>query len=124
MKIREAIDLVDRMKPNAFDRELKVYWLAKLDGHVFNEILKTHKGCPLEEFHGYDGSSSDTELLVPAPYAEDVYNYFLQAQIDKENGETAKYNQSITMYNNAYKTFGDWYNRTHRPLPCRSAWRF
>ena len=37
--------------------------------------------------------------------------------IDKENGETAKYNQSITLYNNAFHAFQAWYNRTHLPIP-------
>ena len=58
----------------------------------------------------------DTELLIPYPYDEDIYNYFLQANMDKENGETAKYNQSITLYNNAFLAFQNYYNRTHLPI--------
>ena len=44
-----------------------------------------------------------------------------KAQIDAENGEAAKYNQSITLYNAAAKLFGDWYNRTHMPIAAARA---
>lgn len=124
MKLKEAIDLVDRMKPNQFDFNDKVGWLSKLDGMVYNEVLKTHFGCHIKHFHGYDGSDPDTVLLIPYPYDEDVYNYFLQSQIDKENGEMAKYNQSAQLYNNAFSTFSNYWNRTHRPLPLHTDFLF
>lgn len=117
MFISDAISLVDKLKPNQYSTDLKIGWLSKLDGQIFREIYSTHEGCPVEGFSGYTGEDQDEPLLVPFPYDEDIYNYFLQAQIDKENGETAKYNQSITLYNNAYHAFQAWYNRTHRPIP-------
>ncbi len=124
MTIQEAVALVDRMKPNQYDHETKVKWLSKLDGMIFREIIATHDGSTMESFDGYDEANPDMTLLVPYPYDEDVYNYFLQSQIDKENGEMAKYNQSVTMYNNSFKIFQDWYNRTHLPLPANSAFKF
>ena len=124
MTIQEAVALVDRMKPNQYDHETKVKWLSKLDGMIFREIIATHDGSTMESFDGYDEANPDETLLVPYPYDEDVYNYFLQSQIDKENGEMSKYNQSVTMYNNAFKIFQDWYNRTHLPLPANSAFKF
>ena len=125
MTILEAITLVDNMKPNQYTRADKVKWLSNLDGIVFREIISTHDGNTMEEFNGYaDTAADETILLIPYPYDADIYNYYLQSMIDKENGEYAKYNQSATMYNNAFRTFQDWYNRTHRPLPCRSAFRF
>ena len=124
MTIQEAVNLADRMKPNQYDHETKVQWLSKLDGMIFREVITTHEGGTLTAFDGYDASDPDVVLLVPYPYDEDVYNYFLQSQIDKENGEMAKYNQSIVLYNNAYQTFWNWYNRTHRPLPAEAAFRF
>lgn len=116
MTISQAIALVDRLKPSQYDAAMKKQWLSKLDGMIFKEVFQTHADCPLSSFAGYANVSLDTQLLVPEPYDEDVYNYFLQAQIDKENGEIAKYNQSIMMYNNAFQNFAAWYNRTHMPL--------
>jgi len=124
MTIEEAIALTDRLKPNQYEHEQKVKWLSKLDGMIFREIIQTHDGNTIESFEGYEDSDPDTELLVPYPYDEDVYNYFLQAQIDKENGEFGKFNQNITMYNNSYKIFQDYYNRTHLPLPAKSFFKY
>lgn len=117
MNISDAIYLVDKLKPNQYSTDIKTGWLSKLDGQIFKEVFLTHTDSPIESFEGYDGSDPEQELLVPYPYDEDIYNYFLQAQIDKENGETAKYNQSITLYNNAFHAFQAWYNRTHLPIP-------
>ena len=116
MTIAEAISLVDKLKPNQYTETMKKNWLSKLDGLVFKEVFQTHEENPIESFEGYETAGVDTELLIPYPYDEDIYNYFLQASIDKENGETGKYNQSITLYNNAFLTFQNWYNRTHQPI--------
>ena len=117
MTIDRAIALCDDLRPNQYPRELKIGWLSKLDGRIFRELLMTHTDCPMDSFTGYDETTDgSTELLVPDPYGEDVYNYFLQAQIDKENGETTRYNQSITMYNNAYRAYANDHHRSHLPL--------
>lgn len=124
MTIQEAVTLVDRMKPNQYEYTQKVKWLSKLDGMIFQEVIATHGGSETTEFTEYDGVDPDKELLVPFPYDEDLYNFFLQSQIDRENGEMGKYNQTVTLYNNAYRIFADWYNRTHLPLPAETAFLF
>lgn len=117
MTIREAIDVVDQLKPNQYDEEMKIRWLSKYDGQLFEEVLKTHEGCPMETFDGYSADTDkNTELLVPEPYAFDVYNNYLQAQIDKENGEIVKFNQNGLLFNQAHQAFANYYNRTHMPL--------
>lgn len=125
MTIAEAIDHVDRLKPNQYAQSFKIKWLSKLDGQIYREIFATHEGSTMESFGGYDETTpEDTELLVPFPYDEDIYNYFLQSQIDKENCETARYNQTITLYNNAYMVFWNWYNSTHTPIPRSQRFKF
>ena len=116
MTIEEVISLVDKLKPNQYLPVLKIKWLSKLDGQIFKEVFQTHEGNPHVSFDGYTEDDRAKELLVPYPFDEDIYNYFLQAQIDKENGETAKYNQSITLYNNAFLAFQNYWNRTHTPI--------
>ena len=124
MTIAECIGRVDAVKPNQYSTDIKTGWLSKLDGQIFKEVFLTHADSPIESFDGYDGSDPEQELLVPYPYDEDIYNYFLQAQIDKENSETGKYNQSITLYNTAYFNFQSWYTRTPKPLSVGSRFRF
>ena len=71
----------------------------------------------METFAGYSADTDkNTELLVPEPYAFDIYNCYLQAQIDKENGEIVKFNQNGLLFNQAHQAFVNYYNRTHMPL--------
>lgn len=117
MTIEGAIKLLDSLKPNQYSDLLKVRWLSKLDGRVFREIIATHHCPAIDQFDGYDENTPmSTELLVPYPYDEEVYAHFLQASVDRENGEAQKYNQTITLYNNAFKAYQDAYNRDHAPI--------
>jgi len=115
MTIGHAIEIADRLKPNAYPDEVKVGWLSSLDGQIFEEEIVTHEGGTMDSFIPYDPDNKEQELLVPHPYAEGIYINYLQMQIDKENGETGKYNQSASHYNNVYSAFRNWYNRTHMP---------
>ena len=115
MKIIEAIQQVDALKPNNYSQEDKIKWLSTLDGIIKNEIIDTHEGADKVEFNGYDISSLETELIVPAPY-DDIYIKWLEAQIDYHNGEIGRYTNSMTMYNTAYSAFERYYNRKNIPL--------
>lgn len=124
MTIREVLETVDRLKVNTYRTEDKIDWLSILDGLIYNEVFRTHEGCPVMEFNGYEVSDQDVELLVPEPYAYDIYLHYLEARIDQENEEIVKYNQSISLYNAAYLRFQDFWNRTHRYVPRFSRFRF
>ena len=50
MTIIEAINRIDTLKPNTYSQETKVYWLSKLDGIIFDKIIKTHEGAEAEKF--------------------------------------------------------------------------
>lgn len=115
MKIIEAIQKVDALKPNNYSQEDKIKWLSTLDGIIKREIIDTHEGADKVKFNGYDSSSLETELLIPAPY-DDIYIKWLEAQIDYHNGEIGKYSNSMTMYNSAYSAFERHYNRHNMPI--------
>lgn len=116
MTIGEAIKLVDKLKPNQYPQTLKIKWLSKLDGQIFSEVFSTHEESPVDNFTGYDEETpQSTVLLVPYPFDEDIYSFYLQAVVDRENGEISKYNATQTAYNGAFQVFQDWYNRTHLP---------
>lgn len=116
MKIIEAINNIDAVKPNNYTQDEKVKWLCRLDWSIKREIVDTHEGGEAVVYVGYDDSTPlETELLAPPPYDE-VYLKWLEAQIDYANGEYGKFNNSITMYNTAYTAFEKWYNRNHVPL--------
>ena len=115
MTIIEAISKTDTLKPNSYTQQDKVKWLSILDGIIKKEIIDTHEGAEKVTFNGYDTETPlDTILLAPAPY-DDVYIKWLEAQMDYANGETAKYNNSMVMFNTAYSAFERYYNRTNMP---------
>ena len=115
MTIIEMITDVDALKPNSYEQAYKVQWLSQLDSRVKQDIIDTHEGGEGVVFSGYnDDTPIDTELLIPHPY-DDVYRFWLEAQIDYANGEYTKYNNSMAMFNTAYSAFERYYNRMHMP---------
>lgn len=115
MTVNEAISRIDALKPNEFTKEEKLRWLSILDGMIKEEIIDTHEGDNIGAFTEYSPNDVDRVLLVAAPY-DDVYIRWLEAQIDYANGEYGKYNNSMAMYNTAYTTFKNHFNRTHMPV--------
>ena len=115
MKIIEAINRIDSLKHNTYDKSEKVAWLSRLDAMVKNHVIDTHEGGEDVVFNGYNAETSlHTVLLVPSPYDE-VYLRWMEAQIDYHNGEYDKYNNAIDMFNTAYDGYKNYYNRTHMP---------
>ncbi len=116
MKIREALDKVDALKPNSYTELEKIKWLSTRDGLIFNNIIETHESPVILEFKGYDSETSlDTVLIAEAPY-DDMYVPWLEAKIDLANAEYGRYNNSISHFNDMYDEYQNWYNRTHMPL--------
>lgn len=127
MKVADIIASVNNLRPNLYDDDVKIRWLANLDGQVFNELIVNYypESEPLcgdrewgaDVMHTFKAPEDvDDELIIPFPYGDDVYTSYLLAMIDKANGEVEKYNQSITAYAAAYKQYQAWYIRTHRPI--------
>ncbi len=139
MKVKDAIAYADGLKPNQHTQENKIRWLNTLDVKIVREVIMTHwqpeddAWTPedIEEGVIYDWTATgddlaevlDTELVVPEPWATDVYNNYLQMMIDKENGETAKYNNSRAHFTEAFTDYTADYNRSHLPIK-RARMRF
>lgn len=116
MTIRQLLDMVDAQRPNVVPEEQKIQWLSDVDNMVYNEIYLAHIGCPVQEFRGYTADTDTaTGLLVPEPYT-DIYTNYVKMQIDLVTAESGKYTQDMTLFNASYKTFGDFWRRTHMPI--------
>lgn len=111
MKIREAIETVDRLLSNQYETPDKVRWLSELDGIVYRDIICTHEHeKEPEPFMGYgEDVDLETQLLIPWPYDE-IYRWYLGMKICDANGETTKYSNEAAKYNSYYQGYFNAYN--------------
>lgn len=107
--IKEIVEFVDGIKPNAFTNEQKVQWLNELEGRIQQEVFLMHK-VETVEYH-WD-NDQNKQVLVEPPY-DNVYALYLAAKIDFANGEYMKYQNSQTAFNDAMGAFVRYF-----------AWRF
>ena len=121
MTIQEALAQADSLRHNGYSQEEKIIWLSRLDGKIKGLILDTHEGeAPV--FTGYDADTpQDTQLLVGKPFDE-IYLYWLEAQICYRDGEIGDYNSAIAQYNRLYSAFAS-YVRNHA-MPVSAGTRF
>ena len=120
MKLQQAIDRVDEMRPNMQSRELKVAALSELDGLIWSELIMKHHLLPGEVIRmasmpEYDSDTDPgTTLLVRSPY-DRIYDYWLMSKIDQQTLEQEKFNNDIALFNSYYEQFSDYWTRTHMP---------
>lgn len=115
MKISEAIERLDELKSNMYSEPEKIRWLSQLDTMIRKLIIDTHVGGEDCVFSGYDeNTDKDTVLLAGAPF-DDIYIFYMAAQIDLANMEYDRYNNSVMIFSDKYQDFADWYHRTHMP---------
>ncbi len=108
---QEAILWADRLAPNAYSTEQKIAWLSDLDGKFFREILSRYEGVAWNPPLPY--SDGKETLLIPEPYAREVYGNYLLAKVAEYNQEIALYNQHSTMFNAEYRAYCDLLNRNN-----------
>ena len=117
MKLQEAVDITDDMKPNMMKRPLKFKYLTEIEQLIHQEIVMKHEHTEQqEEMPVYtEETDPETVLIVPDPYSM-VYVYWLMSKIDIQNQEDARYNIDRAHFEQAYDTMSDWWTRTYMPL--------
>ena len=118
---QEAIRWADTLTPNAYTPAQKLAWLSDLDGKLYREFLARYEGADETAPEPYEDGSET--LLIPAPYARDVYGNWLLAKIAEANQEVSLYNLHSTMFNAGYREYCDWFNATH-PIKHGRSWIF
>ena len=152
MKAYEAITEANVLSPNLYGYDLKLRWLRDLDGRIRHELMERREapektapwpspfdaGEEAGELHMSDSETfgsgegaaaeeafADTEivLLVPEPWARDVYVNYLLSRVAQADAEAERYNLYASLFNSAYGEYAAWYNRT-ASLPRRGGWRY
>ncbi len=113
MRIREAIERADDVKPNAFDSKTKVAWLNALEGRIAASVFLLAP-AEIRQLQYRLPEDLETELLVTAPH-DDIYLLWIQAKIDEGNGEYDKYQNTMQIYNEHYGSFLRWFAGLYDP---------
>ena len=111
MTLKQVIDRVDAIKPNAFDEATKTMWINEVEGFVQTEVFLLAVEDVIEYVWPTD---QNTELLVPAPHSK-LYWTYLTAMVDFANGEYDKYNNTMQVYNAFMSEYMRWYAAHYRP---------
>jgi hypothetical protein len=116
LTILEVIGRVDKLLPNTYEQHEKIGWLSTCEWDIKRNIVDNHEGSETVAFTGYDENTPhETVLIAPVPYDE-LYVSWLEAQIHYANGDIGKYNNAISIYNEAVIAFRNYYNQIHKPL--------
>ena len=117
MTIAEAIELVDKFKPNSRSDEEKIAWLNDIDTIIKEEIINTHEDFDDYPFTGYnENTPQTTELLLPRRFGKEIYRYYIELQIDIINKESSRFNNAAALYQSAMQEFEFYWHKRHMPL--------
>ena len=119
MTIREVIEKVNDIRPNAVSDVYKLNAINKLEAMVQTEILR----IPFMEQASYSLSDMDVKLIIPTPY-DTLYEKYLTAEVDLEQSEYEAYQNDFVLFNKEYQEFGAFVMRTkgHRGTKIKNYW--
>ena len=117
MFLLDVLDKANKVRPNDAHDAIKVQLLFQgIEGDVADMI-----GIEPPEYDYNPEDPQDIELLMPHPY-DNIYLWFLCAQIDLMNEETQLYADDMATFNAAWARAQAWYRRTTRE-PRKKNWR-
>lgn len=111
--IHEIIERVDENKPNAFSQKTKMSWIAELDGKIAADVFLMNI-VEVRQLQYRHPDDLESEPLVTFPH-DSIYELWLGARIDYENGEYNKYQNSMEQFNAHYGNFVRWFASTYEP---------
>lgn len=114
MQLATIISMVDRLKPNHYDKDLKTQWINEVEAEAIEQVINRAVGNDiLFKPYAYD-EDEQTELHIPDQFS-DVYIGYLSAKIDYHNAEYDRYNAAVALYTAAFGQYAAWYRRNNMP---------
>jgi hypothetical protein len=115
MILSEIIARYDNERKNTEDKSVKQRWVEELERIVLDDVILTHQNEIENPDEYFDDWGDSKELLIPMQYA-DVYINYIDMKMQLKLNQLQKYNSASTLFNNAYLTYQQWYNRHNMPL--------
>lgn len=107
MTPNKVIEIIDSIRPNAYNEEAKLRWISDLDGMVRRLVFQENDVLP----YSYP-DDMDRKLLIPHPF-DNVYELYLEAMIDYYNREYGNYNNSVQRFEARFSEYKKAYIREH-----------
>ncbi len=98
MKVGQIISIVDELKENEINEEIKMFWINEVEWRISGEIFKRKIG----EFK--ELVSFSDELSVPEPYSR-LYVLYLDAMIAFSKGEYDTYFTVIAEFEKVFSEY-------------------
>lgn len=115
MILSEIIARYDNERKNTEDKSVKQRWVEELERIVLDDVILTHQNEIENPDEYFDDWGDSKELLIPMQYAE-VYINYIDMKMQLKLNQLQKYNSASTLFNNAYLTYQQWFNRHNKPL--------
>lgn len=113
MRVSNVLEQINQTKPNAFDKETLLTWLNRIESMVQTEALHVE---PEEVVQYTLPEDLDTKLILDPPF-DQCYELYIGAQIDLAQQEFATYQNTMTLFNQAYEEMLAYYVRkTHKQI--------
>ena len=113
MTVKECVQYVDEVRPNAFPTEAKIAWVSQVEGRIAAEIFQMAPAELKQFIYRTAMDDGDKELLVDPPY-DDIYGAYLTAKVDSKNGEFNRLSTAAQAFNRLWDEFsahiGNLYN--------------
>lgn len=104
------IERTDALFPNVFPFPMKVRWLWRLDAELCRDIFARYGDAPVPR--DSEMTAADRELLLGEEFS-DLYISYLTMKMELHSGNITGYVNAAALYNSAYLSFMQHYNRTH-----------
>ena len=104
MTVKECVEFVDGVKPNAFSTETKIIWVSQIEGRIASEIFLMAPAEMHQFIYRTALDDGDKELLVDPPY-DDIYTAYLTAKVDSKNGEFNRLATAAQSFNRLWNEF-------------------
>ena len=114
MTVSQAFAQLAEEKPHTYAQSTLLTWLNRCEQSLYYTLYARY-GCGLEPPEPYTESTLSSELRAPDPYSH-LYVSFLATEVDRCNGETARYNNSRALYAAELAELGAHINRAFPPL--------
>lgn len=109
-----VLSTVDSLLPNQYTSAEKMRWLAQAEAYIQREILGNTDAMA--------SITASSQLTAETPYDE-MYRYYIEAQIHYANGEMARYNNAAAAWNNTLTAYRDFCARAAMPVSPAGALR-